>query len=124
MTFLNQCIFYQNKDVHKIEDNPNKEFSHSANGLSITNYKFVLGKIKERAFFFLRKKICDVFSSCGNHGIMQCQTTKYLGCYLDSNLSTAPKKIKILKKTNEKFLHRKSKYSTIRLKRLPCNVLI
>ena len=72
MTFLNQSIFYQGKDVHKIEDNPNKDFSYSANGLSTTNYEFILGKIKENR----------------NHDIIQYRTTEYLGCHLDSNLST------------------------------------
>ena len=32
------CFFYQDKDVHKIEDVLNKEFSKPANDLLVTGY--------------------------------------------------------------------------------------
>ena len=52
----NTCIFYQDKDVEKIERVLNKEFSSLCEWLTDNNLQFILGMIKQKKIFLSKEK--------------------------------------------------------------------
>ena len=83
----NTCIFYQDKDVEKIEKVLNKEFSSLCEWFIDNKLSIHFGDYKAKTIFFSRMKISPKLSiSYGEYSLKQHNNVKYLGCYLDSNL--------------------------------------
>ena len=80
-------IFYQDKDVEKIEKILNKEFSSLCEWFIDNKLSIHFGDYKAKTIFFSRMKISPKLSiSHGEYSLKQHNNVKYLGCYLDSNL--------------------------------------
>ena len=80
-------IFYQDKDVEKIEKILNKEFSSLCEWFIDNKLSIHFGDYKAKTIFFSRMKISPKLSiSYGEYSLKQHNNVKYLGCYLDSNL--------------------------------------
>ena len=80
-------IFYQDKDVEKIEKVLNKEFSSLCEWFIDNKLSIHFGDYKAKTIFFSRMKISPKLSiSYGEYSLKQHNNVKYLGCYLDSNL--------------------------------------
>ena len=80
-------IFYQDKDVEKIEKILNKEFSSLCEWFIDNKLSIHFGDYKAKTIFFSRMKISPKLSiSYEEYSLKQHNNVKYLGCYLDSNL--------------------------------------
>ena len=78
------CIFYQDKDVEKIE----KSLSSICEWFIDNKLSIHLRDDKKKTIFFSRKKRPPKLSiSYGDYCLKQHSTVEYLGCYLDSNLN-------------------------------------
>ena len=94
------CIFYQNEDIKKIENVLNKEFSSLCQWFKDNKLSIHFGADKTKYIFFSKKRgLKEINISFAGHS-KQNETVEYLGCQLDSKLnaeamaSKAPKKNK------------------------------
>ena len=78
-----------------------KNSQNSANCSLITDNQFLLGKIKQNAFSFLRLNVHQKLNiSYRDRIIKWCHTVKYLGCHLASNVSGKSIAMKVSKKVD------------------------
>ena len=95
------CIFYQDKDVEKIEKVLNKEFSSLCEWFIDNKLSIHFGDDKTKTIFSSRMKSPPQLSiSYGDYSLKQNNTVEYLGCYLDSNLNGESMARRVLKKIN------------------------
>ena len=93
------CIFYQDKDVEKIEKNLNKEFSSLCEWFIDNKLSIHFGDDKTKATFFSRMKSPPkLIIPYGDYSLRQHNTVEYLLCYLDSNLNGEPMARRVLKR--------------------------
>ena len=98
------CVFYQDKNIHKIEDVLNKEFSTRCVWLVDNRLSIHFGEDKTKCIFFSKtKRLSKLNIYYGDHIIKQCHTIEYLLCHLDSNLSGESMAMKDLKKSVQKI---------------------
>ena len=117
-------MVYQHKDVKVIESKI-KEFSNLCD--CFVDNKLSKAKIKlNRYFLLLAKKSESLEIPFNDFKIKQNTKVTYLGCILDNALSGESLALHILNKVNSKlrFLYRKNRYLTPKLRRLLCNALI
>ena len=108
------CIFYQYKDIHKIEDVLTKHFSTVCDCFVDKKLSIHFGKYKTKCNLFSETKLSSESNiTYGNHNIKLCHTVEYLGSHLDSNLSGESMATKVFEKVNAKlkFLYRQNKYA-------------
>ena len=120
------CIFYQNEDVKKIENVLNKEFSLLCQRFIDNKLSIHFGADKTKSIFFSKTRgLKEINISFVGHS-KQNETVEYLGCQLDSKSNAEAMASKALKKTNAKlkFMYRQSRYLTPAHRRLLCNALI
>ena len=121
------CIFYQDKDVEKIEKVLKKEFSSLCEWFIGNKLSIHFGDDKTKTIFFSQMKSPQKLNiSYRDYSLTQHNTAEHLGCYLDSNLSGESLARRLLKKINTKlnFLWRLSNYLNYLSRRLLCNALI
>ena len=105
------CIFFQDKDVQKIEYVLIMNSQHSAKWFVDNRLSIQARKDKTKCVLFSKtKRPSKLNISYGDHSTTQYHTVEYLYCHLDSN----PSGESITMKVNEevKFLYRKNKYLT------------
>ena len=109
------CLVYQHKDVSKIEQNLNKNFSNIYNWFVDNKLSIHFGEDKTKCILFGIKKL--------NTQIKQYHVVTYLGCALHENLSRETMALKVISKINcrLKFLYRKNRFLLHPLRRLLCN---
>ena len=99
------CIFYQDKDVEKIERVLNKEFSSLCEWFIDNKLSIHFGDDKTKTIFFSRMKSPPKLNiSYGDYSLKQHNTVEYLECYLDSNLNDESMARRVLKKINTKLI--------------------
>ena len=103
------CIFYESKDVHKIENFLNKEFSALCSKFVDNKLSIYFRRDKTECILFCKiKRSSKLNITYRDHYINQCHTVEYLGCHLDCNISN---------KSMQNLI-------TLRLKRLLYNTLL
>ena len=110
------CIYYQHRDIQKIENVLNKEFSSLCECFIDNKLSIHFGKDKTKAILFTRNKTeakLNIYF-------------QYLGSLLDNNFCEESMARKALKKINGKlkFLYRQAIFLNPACKRLLCNALI
>ena len=81
------CIFFQDKDVHKIEDALIKEFSTFREWFVDKSLSIHFMEDKTKCILFSKTKRSSKLSiSYGDHVFKQYHTVKYLVCYLTTDL--------------------------------------
>ena len=121
------CIFYQHEDVKKTENVLNQEFSSLYQWCIHNKLSIHFGEYKTKSILFSKTRgLREINISFAGHSIKQHETAEYLGCQLDSKLSTEAMASKVLEKINAKlkFLYRQISYRTPAYRRLLCNALI
>ena len=104
------CIYYQRKDIQKIETILNKEFSSLCEWFIDNKLSIHFGEDKTNSILFTRSKTpAKLNISFQDHLFKQCNCVKYLGCFLDYNLNGETMAQKVLNKINGKltFLYRR-----------------
>ena len=82
------CIFYQDKDVEKIERVLNKEFSSLCEWFIDNKLSIHFGDDKTKTIFFSWMKSPPKLNiSYGDYSLKQHSTVEYVESYLDSNLN-------------------------------------
>ena len=120
------CI-YQHKDVKKMENVLNKEFSSLYQWFVNNKLSIHFGENKTKSILFPKtRSLKEINISFACHSIRQHESVEYVGCQLDSKLSREAMASKVLKKLNVKlkFLYRQSRYVTPAYRILLCNALI
>ena len=120
------CIFYQDKDVEKIEKVLNNEFTSLCEWFIDNKLSIHFGHDKTKTIFFSRMKSPPKLNIYGDYSLKQHNTVEYLGCYLDSNLNRESMARRVLKKINTKlnFLWKQCIYLKYSSRRLLCNALV
>ena len=124
------CLVYQHNDVSKIEQNLNKNFSDICDWFVDNKLSIHFGEDKTKCILFGTKQKLNKTGSLdiryGTMQIKQYHTVTYLGCALDENLSGETMALKVISKINcrLRFLYRKNRFLSQRLRRLLCNALI
>ena len=121
------CIYYQLKDIQKIENALNKEFSFLCEWFISNKLSIHFGEDKTKAILFTRSKTEAKLNICfQDHSIKQYNCVEYLGFLLNNNLCGESMARKALKKINGKlkFLYREAIFLNSACKRLLCNALI
>ena len=120
------CIFYQDKDVEKMERVLKKEFSSLCEWFIGNKLSIHFWDDKTETIFFSRMKSPPKLNISGDYSQKQLNTVEYLGCYLDFNLSSESMTRRVLKKINTKlnFLWRQINHLNYSSRRLLCNALI
>ena len=119
----NTCIFYQDKDIEKIEKFLNKEFSSLFEWFIDNKLSIHFGDDKTKTIFFSRIKSPPKLNiSYEDYSLKQHNTVEHLGCCHDSNLKGESMARKVLKKINTKLnlLWRQSNYLSDSSRRLLC----
>ena len=89
-------IFYQGKNVHKIEDVLNDKFLIPWEWFTDNNLSIPFGEYKRKCILFSNTKgSSKLIVSYGNHTIKHYHIVEYLGCHLDFNLSGEPLAMKV-----------------------------
>ena len=107
------CIFYQDKDIEKIERVLNKEFSSLCEWFIDNKWSIHFGHDKTKTIFLSWIKCPPKLNmSYGDYSLKQHNTVEYLGSCLDSNLNDQSIAPRVLKKINTKlnFLWKQSNY--------------
>ena len=121
------CIFYQDEDVNKIENVLNKEFSSLCQWFINNKLSIHFAEDKTKSILFSKTRgLREINVSFAGHSIKEHETVEYLGCKLDSKLKGEAMASGVLEKINAKlkFLYRQSRYLTTAYRRLLCNALI
>ena len=121
---------FQDKDVHTIEHQLNKDSSNLCEWFVDNKLITHLGEDKTKCILFGSK---HKLKNAGKLNIMynrieikQYSKVTYLGCLLDETMSGESMALKTIKKINQKlkFLYRKNRFLTPELRRLLCNAII
>ena len=121
---------HQHKDVSKIEQNLNKNFSNICNWFVNNKLSIQFGEDKTKCILFGAKQKLNKSGSLNiKHStiqIKQYHTVTYLGCVIDENLSGETMALKVISKISCRlsFLYRKNRFLSQPLCRLLCNALI
>ena len=122
------CITVTHKEIKVIEDTLNKNLLSLCDWLVDNKLSIHLGKTESILFGTSNKlaKATPLKVMYGNQVIEQKLKVKYLGVFLDNNLSGKNMVESILSKINSKlrFLYRNQKYLNKDIRRLLCNSLI
>ena len=121
------CIYYQHRDIQKIENVLNKEFTSLCEWFIDNKLSIHFGEDKTKSILFTRSLTSKKLTiSYQDHSIKQYNCVEYLGCLLDNTLNGESMARRVLKKINGKlnFLYRQSIFLTPACKRLLCNALI
>ena len=124
------CLISQHKNVSKMEQNLNKNFSNTCDWFVNDKLSIHFGEdITKCILFGTKQKLNKTDSLNIRHGtiqIKQYHTVTYLGCALDENLSRETTALKVISKINcrLRFLYRKNRFLSQPLLRLLCNALI
>ena len=95
------CIYYQHRDIQKIENVLNKEFSSLCEWFIDNKLSIHFGEDKTKAILFTRNKTEAKLNICfQDHSIKQYNSVEYLGCLLDNNLCGESMTRRALKKIN------------------------
>ena len=79
------CIYYQHRDIQKIENVLSKEFSFICEWFIDNKLSVHFGEDKTKAILLTRNKTEAKLNSCfQDHFIKQYNCVKYLGCLLDN----------------------------------------
>ena len=82
------CIYYQDKDIQKIETILNKEFSSLCEWLIDNKLSIHFGEDKTNSILFTRSKTpAKLNISFQDHLFKQYNCVEYLGCFVDYNLN-------------------------------------
>ena len=96
------CLVYQHKDVSKIEQNLNKNFSNICDWFVDNKLSIHFGEDKTKCILFgTKQKLNKTGSRTIRHGtiqIKQSHTVNYLGYALDENLSGETMALKVISK--------------------------
>ena len=115
------CIYYQHRNIQKIENVLNKEFSSLCEWFIDNKLSIHFGEDKTKAILFTRKKTEAKLNICfQDHSIKQYNCVEYLVCLLDNNLCGESMAGRALKKINGKlkFLYRQAIFLNPACKRL------
>ena len=124
------CLVYQHNDISKIEQKLNKNFSDICDWFVNNKLSIHFEEDKEECILFGTKQKLNKTGSLdityGTMQIKQRHNTTYLGCALDENLSGETTALKVISKIycRLRFLYRKNRFLSQRLRRLLCNALI
>ena len=124
------CLVSQHKDVKKIERNLHNNFSDVCDWFVDNKLSIHLGEDKTKCILFGTKhrlnKVSSLDIKYGEIHIKQYHTVTYLGCLLDETLSGESMALKVINKINSRlrFLYRKNRFLSPRLRKLLCNSLI
>ena len=81
------CIYYQHRDIQKIENVLNKEFSSLCEWFIDNKLSIHFGEDKTKAILFTRNKTeAKLYICFQDHSNKQYNCVEYLGCLLDNNL--------------------------------------
>ena len=98
----NTCIFYQDKDVERIQKVLNKEYLSLCGWFIDNKLSIHIGNDKTKTISSSWKKIPPKLSiSCGDYSLQQCNTVEYIQCYIDSNLTGEPMARRVLKRLTQ-----------------------
>ena len=124
------CLMYQHKDIAIIEKILNEDFENICDWFVDNKLSIHFGDDKTKSILFASKRraknICKLNIRYKEINIKQKALVTYLGCVLDESMSSEPMALKVVNKINGKlkFLFRKNKFVTLKLRRMLCNVLI
>ena len=124
------CLFFQDKDINKINQQLNKDFHNLCNWFIDNKLSIHFGEDKTKCILFASKRKIKragkLEISYNNIYIKQYSLLTYLGCILDDTMSGEAMATKTIKKINSrlKILHRKNEFLTPDLRRLLCDALI
>ena len=124
------CLVFQHKEVKEIEKQLNKDFSNICDWFIDNKLSIHFGDDKTKSILFATKnkikKIDKLNITYCDINIKQYSKVTYLGCILDETLSGESMALNVINKINTrlKFLHRKSRFLSLPLRRLLCNALI
>ena len=102
------CIYYQHRDIQKIENVLNKEFSSLCEWFIDNKLSIHFGEDKTKAILFTRNKTeAKLYICFQDHSNKQYNCVEYLGCLLDNNLCGESMARSALKKItrNLRFLY-------------------
>ena len=124
-------LIFQHKDIKNIEKQLNENFSSICDWFVDNKLSIHFGEDKTKSILFApinkcRKNSNKLNISYGSIQIKQYSKVTYLGCILDESLSGEPMALNVISKLNTrlKFLYRKNRFLTPRLRRMLCNALI
>ena len=112
------CLVYQHKNVSKIEQNLNKNFSNIWDWFVDNKLSIHFGEDKTKCILFgTKQKLNKIGSLNIRHGtiqIKQYHAVTYLGCALDEN-GFETMALKVIRKINGRirFLYRKNRFFTL-----------
>ena len=124
------CLVCQHKDINKIENQLNEDFSNICDWFLDNKLSIHFGEDKTKSILFAskfkRKNIKKLHIKYGVIQINQHSKVKYLGCLLDETMSGEATALNVVNKTNNKlkFLYHKNSFLMPALRRLLCNALI
>ena len=124
------CLACQHKDINKIENQLNEDFSNICDWFVDNKVSIHFGEDKTKSILFAskfkRKNIQKLRIKYGNLQIKQHSKIKYLGCLLDETMSGEAMALNVVNKINNKlkFLYRKNIFLTPLLRRVLCDALI
>ena len=123
------CLPCQNKDINKIENQLNEDFSNICDWFADNKLSIYFGEDKTKSILFAskfkKKNIKKLHIKYGDIQIKQHSKVKYL-CLLNETMSGEAIAFKVANKINNKlkFLYRKNSFLTPALRHLLCNALI
>ena len=124
------CLISQHKNVSKMEQNLNKNFSNTCDWFVNDKLSIHFGEdITKCILFGTKQKLNKTDGLNIRHGMIQIKqyhTVTYFGWVLDENLSGETMALKVISKINciLRFLCRKYRFLLQPLRRLLCNALI
>ena len=110
------CLVCQHKDINKIENQLNEDFSNICDWFVDNKPSIQFGEDKAKLILFAskfqRKNIKKLYIKYGNIQIKQHSKVKYLGCLLDETMSGEAMALNVVNKINNmlKFLYRKNSF--------------
>ena len=95
----NTCIYYQQRDIQKIENVLGKEFSSLCEWFIDNKLSIHFGEDETKVILFTRNKAETKLNICfQDHSIKQYNCVEYFGCLLDNNLCRGSMARRALKK--------------------------
>ena len=100
------CICYQHRDIQKIDNVLNKEFTSLCEWFIDNKLSIHFGEDKTKANLFTRNKTEANLNICfQDHSIKQYKHVEYLGCLLDNNLCGESRHQDIFKTSSRRLLN-------------------
>ena len=124
------CLMYQQRDVDEIEKQLNKDFENVCDWFADNILSIHFREDKTKSILFASKRKIKSARKLNvkhkNIKIKQHSQVTYLGCVLDETLRGEPMALKVFNEINGKlrFLYRKNKFLTPKLRRMLCNAII